>query len=73
MQVSATVALAQCSPEQQKKFRACAKSEQQTSVAPYKQIVTIEALPNRGYATGPRQEIQIDPSRQMIIRTLVYY
>lgn len=73
MQVSATVALAQRSPEQQKRFRACAKSEHQTSVGPYQQIVTIEALPNQGNAAGARQEIQIDPSRQVIIKTLVYY
>ena len=73
MQVSASVVLVQCTAEQQQKFRACAKSEQHTSVAPYKTMVTIESRPGQREAVGPRQEILVDGSRKVIINTLLYY
>jgi hypothetical protein len=70
--ISATVIEVQCTAEQQAKFRACAKPVQQTSVGPYKTMVTTESQTGQSDAFAPRREIFVDPSRQVIIKTLLY-
>jgi hypothetical protein len=72
MQVSTTVVLVQCPTEQRTRIRACAPSAQLTSSAPFKAVVTIESPPGQREVVGPRQEILVDPSRQVMVKTLLY-
>jgi hypothetical protein len=72
MTVSATVIAVQCTTEQRARIRACATPEQQTYIAPYKTMVTIEARPGQSDVVVPRQEILVDPSRQVMVKTLLY-
>jgi hypothetical protein len=72
MRVSATVLAVQCTTEQRARIRACATPEQQTSIAPYKTMVTMESRPGQSDGVAPRQEILADPSRQVMVKTLLY-
>jgi hypothetical protein len=74
MSVSTTVFAVQCTTEQRAKIRACATPEQRTRIGPYKSMVTVESRTDQRVvdAFGPRQEILVDPSRQVMLRTLLY-
>ena len=72
MQVNATVIAVQCTAEQRARIRACATPEQQTSVGPYKTLVTIDAGAGQSSVVVPRQEILVDPTRQVVVKTLLY-
>jgi hypothetical protein len=72
MSVTATVIAVQCTTEQRAKIRACATPEQRTSIGPYKSMVTVESRNVQRDVLGPRQEILVDPSRQVMLRTLLY-
>lgn len=66
--MAATVVAVHCTAAQRARIRACATPEQQTSVGPYKTLVSIEARD----PTASRQEIKVDASRQVMIKTLLY-
>ena len=70
--VSATVLAVHCTTEQRARIRACATPEQQTNIAPYKTMVTIDSGPSQSDVVAPRQEILADPSRQVMVKTLLY-
>jgi hypothetical protein len=70
--VSTTVLAVQCTAEQRARIRACATAEQQTNIAPYKTMVTSESRPGQSNVVAPRQEILVDPSRQVMVKTLLY-
>jgi hypothetical protein len=72
MSVTATVISVQCTTEQRARIRACATAEQQASVGPYKTMVAVESRTVQRDVFGPRQEILVDPSRQVMLRTLLY-
>ena len=74
MSVSATVIAVQCTTEQRAKIRACATPEQRTRIVPYKSMVTVESRSDQRVVDGfgPRQGILVDPSRQVMLRTLLY-
>jgi len=62
----------QCTTEQQARIRACAKPLQQTSVGPYKTIVTVESDARQSGSVAVSHEIRVDPSRRVIIKTLLF-
>ena len=68
--LSATIVPVQCNAEQRAHIRACATPEEQISLAPYKTMVTSGSAAGQGSA--PHEEIRVDPSRQVRIRTLLY-
>jgi hypothetical protein len=68
--VSATIVPVHCSAEQRAHIRACATAEEQISLAPYKTMVTTGSTASQGSA--PYEEIRVDQSRQVRIRTLLY-
>jgi hypothetical protein len=70
--LAATIVAVQCTSEQRARIRACVTPEQQTSVGPYKSMVTIESGVREHEVLGRRHEILVDPSRQVIVRTLLY-
>jgi hypothetical protein len=70
--VSTTVLAVQCTTEQRARIRACATAEQQTNIAPYKTMVTVELLPGQSTVIAPGQQILVDPSRQMMVKTFLY-
>ena len=56
--VSATVLAVHCTTEQRARIRACATPEQQTSIAPYKTMVTMESRPGQSDGVAAHQEIR---------------
>jgi hypothetical protein len=72
MHVFATVAAVPCTTEQRARIRACLTPQQQLATAPYKTVITAEPRTGRREELGPRQEIRVDPSRQLMVRTLIY-
>ncbi len=72
MQVSATVVAVQCTAEQRTRIRACATPEQVTSIGPYKSMVTTESSSDQRGVVSTRQEILVDRSRQVLVKTLLY-
>jgi len=68
--MAATIVAVHCTAEQRTRIRACATPDQQTSTGPYKTLVSIE--PRGQHEVGLRQEVKVDPSRQVIIKTLLY-
>jgi len=70
--INTTVLEVQCTGEQQARIRACAKPLQQTSVGPYKTMVTRESDAGLPGPPGVRHEIRVDPSRRVIIKTLLF-
>jgi hypothetical protein len=72
MSVTTTVLAVHCTAEQRARIRACATPEQLTSIGSYKTMVTIESRPGQSTVIAPRQEILVDPSRQVMVRTFLY-
>ena len=72
MSVSATVLAVHCTTEQRARIRACATAEQQTNIAPYKIMVTSESRTGQPEGGRVHQEIIVDPSRQVLVKTLLY-
>jgi hypothetical protein len=72
MSVTTTVLAVHCTAEQRTRIRACATPEQLTSIGSYKTMVTIESRRGQSDVVTPRQEILIDPSRQVMVKTLLY-
>jgi hypothetical protein len=72
LSVSATVLAVHCTTEQRARIRACATAEQQTDIAPYKTMVRGESRTGQTEGAGARQEILVDPSRQVMVKTLLY-
>jgi hypothetical protein len=68
--VSATIVPVHCNEAQRAHIRACGIAEEQTAVAPYKTMETSGSATREGYAPG--EEIKVDPSRKVRIKTLLY-
>jgi hypothetical protein len=69
--IRVTVLEVQCTAEQRTRIRACAKHAQQDDIGPYKTMVTVESRAGKESLLA-RHEILVDPSRQMLTRTLFY-
>jgi hypothetical protein len=72
MTVTTTVFTVQCTTEQRMRFRACARTEQQSSIGSYMTMMKNESRPGQRDVVAPRQEILVDPSRQVMIKSLLY-
>ena len=70
--IGATILEVQCTAEQRTRIRACAKPAQQDVIGPYKTLVTVESSTGKDELLGARHEILLDPSRRVLIRTLLY-
>ena len=70
--VAATVYAVPCTTEQRARIRACVVPEQHLSIGPYKTVVTTESRTGQQDGFGPRHEILADPSRQMMVKTILY-
>ena len=69
VQIAATIPAIQCTPEQRARIRACAPSTQTIAASPYKTMV---AVPASTTDPTPTYRIQVHPTAQVLIRTVLY-
>ena len=68
VQVGATIREVQCTAEQRTRIRACAEGSQSMSTTPFK---TLSAV-NSDAGAPVEYRIESDPSRQVLVRTVLY-
>lgn len=72
LEVRTTVSELQCNAEQRTRIRACAKAQEVLGTGPYKTIDLVERRDSDPASSASRYEVHVDPSRQVVVRTLLY-
>lgn len=70
--INATVIEVQCTAEQRTRIRACAAGQEKVSTEPWKTLVSVQSRNGGTEMHAPRYEIQPDPTRRVLIKTVLY-
>ena len=70
--INATIVEVQCTAEQRTRIRACAPAQEKFTTEPSKMMVRVQAANGGAPMLGARYEIQLDPKRPVLIKTVLY-
>jgi len=70
--INATIVEVQCTAMQRARIRACAPAQEKFTTEPSKMMVRVQAANGGAPMLGARYEIQLDPKRPVLIRTVLY-
>jgi len=70
--INATIVEVQCTAEQRTRIRACAPAQENYTTEPSKMMVRVQAANGSAPMLGARYEIQLDPKRPVLIKTVLY-
>lgn len=70
--INATVVEVQCTPAQRARIRACAPAQESVTMQPAKTVVRVPSTGVSATMTGAPYEIRLDPTRKVLIKTILY-
>ena len=72
IELRTTIMEAQCNAEQRARVRACAKPQETYNTESYKTMEVVGRRDGASAISDSHVEIRVDPTRQVLVRTLFY-
>lgn len=72
LSINATIVEVQCTAAQRARIRACAPAQEKYTTEPAKTMVDVQSADRGTPMLEARYEIQLDPTRPVVIRTVLY-
>jgi hypothetical protein len=72
LSINATIVEVQCTAAQRARIRACAPAQEKYTTEPAKTMVSVRSADGGTPMLEARYEIQLDPARPVVIRTVLY-